>query len=430
LSDQQRLSNFAQGKKGSTEWEKKTFSEVIEVNNYPPLEKGEEQTYVAMGDLDEYERKVKDTSKKEYKYSAHRFQNGDTLFPKMSRCLELGKTAYVDVLDEDEIAFGSTEFMVMRPKSKKVLPKFVYYTVRREDIRQHALSWATGSTARRQRISTDLFDNLTIKVPPIEEQEEIVGLLDAIDAKIETNNRINEFLEEIGQTLHRSWFIDFDPYNEFKNSELGEIPVGFSIKTIEELCSEIKNGGTPDRSNSDYWKDGNIPWAKTGELVGRPIVETEEHVTKEGLEESNCELASQNSVLVALYGSSVGNTGIVGKEMAFNQACCNLKPKSQVGYPYLVLTLKSLKPQLKNVSVGSAQQNISQGVIKEQKVAVPPTSDLTRFKQLLEPAYEFMIKSMRENVSLNDIRQLLLPKLMSGELRLDPENNNKPMTNE
>lgn len=149
--------------------------------------------------------------------------------------------------------------------------------------------------------------------------------------------------------------------------------------SIEELCDDMKNGGTPDRSNSDYWDGGDIPWAKTGELVGEPIVTTEEHITDKGFEESNCKVASENSVLIALYGASVGDTGIVGKEMVFNQACCNLNAKSSIGYPFLIQTLKSLRSQLKNVSVGSAQQNISQEIIKEQKVAVPPESDITSF---------------------------------------------------
>lgn len=126
MNNQQRLSDFERSDKDNSEWEERTFSDVIEVNNYPSLEKGKEQTYVAMDHLDPFERKVKKTTDKEYKYSAPRFRNGDTLFPKMSRCLEIGKTAYVDVLDEDETAFGSTEFMVMRPKGDEILPKFIY----------------------------------------------------------------------------------------------------------------------------------------------------------------------------------------------------------------------------------------------------------------------------------------------------------------
>lgn len=131
------------------DWSNMKLSEVIEINDYPSLEKGEHYRYVSMDDLDVFDRKIKNSEQKEYKYSAPRFENGDTLFPKMSRCLENGKTAFVDILDQNEVAFGSTEFVVMSP-TDKVLPKFVYYTARRSNVVRRAFKWRNGTTARRQ----------------------------------------------------------------------------------------------------------------------------------------------------------------------------------------------------------------------------------------------------------------------------------------
>ena len=127
-----------EGNDQTTEWETRTLSDVIEINDYPSLEKGEEHTYVGMKNLDRNVRKIQKTKQKEYKYSGPRFENGDTLFARITPCLENGKTAYVDVLNEDEAAFGSTEFIVMSA-TDETLPKFVYYTARRPEVRQYAI---------------------------------------------------------------------------------------------------------------------------------------------------------------------------------------------------------------------------------------------------------------------------------------------------
>lgn len=429
MSNQEKLSDFAQGEQARAEWEERTFSEVIEVNNYPPLEKGEEQTYVAMDDLDEFERKVKRTSKKEYKYSAPRFKNGDTLFPKMSRCLELGKTAYVDVLDENEIAFGSTEFMVMRPKEEEVLPKFVYYTVRREDIRQHALSWATGSTARRQRISTDLFDNLTIKIPPVEEQKDIVGFVDAIDTKIETNNRINELLEEIAQSLYRSWFVDFDPYDDFKDSELGEIPVEFDVKTVEEIC-EINHSSIND-DNFDH-----------SEIEYLDISSTDQGKVQE-LQTYNIEDAPDRAKRVVNDGDTVLSTVRPGREqytymsepvdnLVVSTGFVVLRTKEEGPMTNELLYYSCTQPMiikyLENNTTGSAYPAVNLDVIRDMKLPIPPQGEVDRFSKKVEPSLAFKSAGKKENETLSDLRDTLLPKLISGEIRLDPDSNNEQTT--
>jgi type I restriction enzyme S subunit len=215
LSDQSDLEEFAEvdnqnkEKDAMKDWEERVFSDVIKINDYPSLEKGEEQTHVGMKHIEENVRKVQKTVKKEYKYSKPRFENGDTLFARITPCLENVKTAFVDILDEEEAATGSTEFLVMSA-TEDVLPKFVYYTARRPDVRQFAIKRMTGSSGR-QRVPTDVFDNISITVPPLEEQEKIVGFLDAIDTKIETNDRIIELCDSIAQTIFSYWFESFNP---------------------------------------------------------------------------------------------------------------------------------------------------------------------------------------------------------------------------
>lgn len=401
------------------QWENVVFSDVIEINNYPSAEKEEEYKSIGMSDVEKNVRKIQSWEVKEYSYSRPRFKNGQTIMARITPCLENGKTAFVDVLDDDEVAIGSTEFIVLS-ETEDIIPKFVYYTARRPEIRKFAIKRMTG-TSGRQRVPLDIFDNKEITIPPINEQRKIVEILDSLDSKIEVNSRVNEILEDIIQNIFKSWFINFDIYRNFKDSELGEIPETFEIVQIKDICEEIKNGGTPERSNSDYW-EGNIPWIKTGELNGNVISDTEEKITKEGFESNNCSLVDENTVLVALYGASVGNTGLTKIPATFNQACCSLQAKSDVGFGFLFQSLKHLKSKFKQLSRGSAQQNISQGIIKEQKIALPPSEDLEKFKECVHPFYEKMGANKEQSINLSEIRDTLLPKLMSGEIRVNDIN--------
>ena len=267
-------------------------------------------------------------------------------------------------------------------------------------------------------ITMDSFKDIDIPLPPLETQKKICNVLTSIDDKIEVNNRINANLEEMAQSIFKSWFVDLEPYEEFKDSELGEIPKQFEVAEVQDICSEIRNGGTPKRSNDDYW-GGDNPWIKTGELSGGVITDTEEKVTQQGLENNNCTLVDENTVLVALYGASVGNVGLTKIPATFNQACCSLSAKKEVGYGFVFQLLKYLKPRLKNLSRGSAQQNISQGIIKEQKLALPPNDDLQRFKELVHPLYDKMNYNSIQSRRLSELRNTLLPELMSGEVRVD-----------
>jgi len=153
--------------------------------------------------------------------------------------------------------------------------------------------------------------------------------------------------------------------------ELGkEIPKGWEVKPIKELCKSISNGGTPRRMESAFW-NGNINWYKTGELFDNPLLESEEKITEKGLNNSVCKLWDENTILVALYASpTVGRFGILKTKATSNQACSGLIAKDEIGYPFLFYTLLSKRGYFNNLAVGAAQQNINAEIVKETKEAV------------------------------------------------------------
>jgi type I restriction enzyme S subunit len=160
---------------------------------------------------------------------------------------------------------------------------------------------------------------------------------------------------------------------------LEEVPIG-------DFC-QTGSGGTPSRSKASRYFGGSIPWVKSGELRETVITETEECITKEGLEESAAKLLPVNTLLVALYGATVGRIGVLGVEAATNQAVCYIIPdERRADRKYLYYALQSKVPAWLSQRVGGGQPNISQGIIKDTKIPLPPLSEQKRIADILDKA--------------------------------------------
>lgn len=396
-----------------SEWKTRTFTEIISINDYPPLEKGHEHTYISMSDLNVYERKIQNKQQKEYKYSAPRFRNEDTLFPKMSRCLENGKTAYVDVLDEGEIAFGSTEFLVLRPK-EDILPKFIYYTVRRPDVWRKAFKWRNGTTARRQRISTDVFDEIEIDVPPIEEQEKIVEFLDALDSRFENNQREIKILEGIVRSIFRSWFVDFEPYDEFKDSERGEIPSEFEVVDFTDIAKVTYGYGFKSELFNE--SEEGVPVVRIRDIEESDIstYTPEEFDSKYWIEPGDVLAGMDGEFFVNIWKN---------KEAALNQRVCRFEgTKDCYSNMLLYFLIETPLKRLTQTKTGTTVKHLGKSDIDEIKVICPGEKSLEKFNKIVEPIYRLMVSHGLENNPLAETRDLLLPKLMTGEVRVSDIN--------
>ena len=300
------------------------------------------------------------------------------------------------------------------------------------------LSWA-GAGATRNALTKKMIESIEVRAPSdVCEQRAIARVLGALDDKIELNRRMSATLEEMARALFRSWFVDFDPVRakaegrpsglppdldalfpaSFEASELGEIPAGWEVKEIAELCTRIENGGTPSRAMPQYW-GGSIDWFKTSELVDGPLLSSQEKITLEGLSESSCKLWNAGTILIALYASpTVGRLGILEVPATSNQACCALLAKPEFGNLFLFYTLLSARDRLRNLAVGSAQQNISQRIVREHRVVAPTALLATAFQDSVQDLYRSASGGLRESRSLATIRDTLVPWLVSGQLRV------------
>jgi type I restriction enzyme S subunit len=284
----------------------------------------------------------------------------------------------------------------------------------------------------------------SIRVPPLPEQRAIAHILGTLDDKIELNRRMSETLEAMARALFKAWFVDFAPvraklegrwqagqslpglpahlYHLFPDrlvdSELGQIPKGWEVGTINDICSSIENGGTPRRMETQYW-NGSIPWFKTGELTDGPLLDSEEKITEIGLTKSSCKLWPTKTILVALYASpTVGRLGILETSATANQACSGLIAKANYGYLYLFYSLLFSRDRLQYIAAGAAQQNISQQVLRQHKIIIAPSVIAQFFHRHVEAAHQYQVLLIAECRALAGLRDALLPKLIRGEMRV------------
>lgn len=398
----------------------------IKFNPSESLKKGTIAKKIPMGALTEFQRKIEGYENSEY-ISGPKFKNGDTLVAKITPSLENGKTAYVDILIDDEVAFGSSEFIVLR-STKYTIPEFVYYFARSPLFRKTAISCMEGTSGRR-RVNEGKLKSIEFPFPDLYTQTSIAKVLSDLDSKIELNNKINQQLEEMAKTIYDYWFVQFDfPNDEGKpykssggkmvyNKELKrEIPEGWEVVQLKDVA-DTGSGGTPLSSVESYYKNGDIPWVNSGELNDSYIVSSNSYITEEGLNNSSAKLYQKNIILMAMYGATAGKVSIINIEATINQAICAIIPKSEYQIKFfLKYYLDDLYDYLVNLSSGSARDNLSQSKIRDIKVILPSRLLLNKFEKFVEKSVSKIFLNLIQNQSLSSLRDWLLPMLMNGQI--------------
>lgn len=313
---------------------------------------------------------------------------------------------------------------------------YIKYWINSPTMAAYISGQKDGSVA--ERINMPRIRALPIAVPPLPIQRQIASVLSAFDDKIELNRQMNRTLEQMARALFKSWFVDFDPVrakmrgeqpegmdaataalfpSELVEVDGREVPKGWEIKPISTLCQTIQNGATPKRLHDDFWLNGTINWFKTGELTESFLFDSEEKITEAGLKGSAAKLWPAGTVLIAIYAApTVGRLGILTQPSTSNQACSALIPKSEVGSYYIWHTLFEARTWLNTISIGAAQQNISKGVVEAIPAIVPNEPIMKCFNEQITVYWEMRKSIERESAHLAQLRDALLPRLLSGEV--------------
>ncbi|HEY4664941.1 MAG TPA: restriction endonuclease subunit S [Comamonas sp.] len=320
----------------------------------------------------------------------------------------------------------------------KINSKYLMFALRSPWCRHLMDTWA-NTTAQPTFNLKDL-GNLPISLPPPDVQKVIADFLSSIEHRITLLRKTNTTLEAIAQALFKSWFVDFDPVHakqqgrapagmdaqtaslfpdSFEESELGMVPKGWRVGKIADICSTISNGSTPSRSKAVFWENGSIPWFKTGELSDGFLINSSEFITHEALSGSSVKIFPKFAVLMAIYAApTVGRLGILTEEATFNQACTGMVAKENIGPWFLFWTLFNGRDWFNSRANGAAQQNISKAIVAAYELAIPNQPALDAFNRVVSALHESILLNSEKFSTLSKLRDTLLPRLISGQLRL------------
>lgn len=395
------------------------LSNIIQFNPTERLAKGTVAKKVPMEYLQPFTRAISDYETAEYS-GGSKFRNGDTLMARITPCLENGKTAYVSILDDGEVGFGSTEYIVFRNIEGVTDSKFVYYFVTSPWFREIAIKSMVGSSGR-QRVQQSVLENLEVNLPPLEEQRRIAGILGSLDDKIELNRRINANLEAQAQALFRSWFVD----NETQNNN-----PGFFNDIIQTTLSGDWGQETPKGNYiSEVYciRGADIPDIKCGDKGKLPT----RYILEKNLK--NKKLSENDLVVKISGGSPTQSTGRIclitralldrlGKDVICTNFCRALKPIPDYSF-FIYLYWQYLYNNntmfsYENGTTGIKNLNITDFINKEP-IIIPEKKKILEFNKVLQPFFDMIYKNGRESEYLSALRDTLLPKLMTGEIAIE-----------
>ena len=430
-----------------SEWQRSKLGDVIAVNPSRPLAKGSDSVYISMQQVETENRSISEIDHRAFKGSGARFQNGDTLLARITPCLENGKTAYVDFLNDEEVGHGSTEFIVLSGIEGVSDDLFVYYLARYPEFRNYAIVRMEGSSGR-QRVPAPTLKKYVFACPSYDEQRAIAHILGSLDDKIELNRRMNKTQEGMARAIFKSWFVDFDPVrakaegrdpglpNEiaalfpesFEDSELGEIPTGWELGVIGDIASTALGG----QWGKEKAEDGLVPVVC---LRGCDM----EDLRKEGyapkapvrfIKESAVEkrLPRENDLLIAASGAGpcgrpLWCSPLIKKAYSQTVLYSNFVKRFATSGPEYAVYLdrffheKFIDKSIQDFITGTSVPNLdSNGLLTSCRIVIPTKKILKAFYWQNQSIFKKLYAE--ENVVLSKIRGILLPKLISGELRV------------
>ncbi len=320
------------------------------------------------------------------------------------------------VKSSDKFYFKDGNLTWFRNYNRKlIVPLYLYLWTTSSVGKETLMRLSMG--AAQPALTISRLKNLSLNLPSVSVQQKIASILSTYDRLIENNARRIRLLEQMAENLYKEWFVRFR-FPEHENVEIvNGLPKGWErTKLIKNI--KTSSGGTPSRNKGEYYKNGTIPWIKTGELQDCILINTEECITEDAVKNSSAKLFPKGTLLMAMYGVNVGKLGISEIEATCNQACCVFTPKHIDYRYYLFHYLKSIREYLLSISFGAAQQNLSQELIKSIRVLFPDEETNISFVKEVQPLFKEISIIQQQNQLLTRQRDLLLPRLMSGKLEV------------
>jgi type I restriction enzyme, S subunit len=414
-------------------WRHLVFSQAVMINPRIALKRGIEYPFVEMSEIQPGQKYVLASVTRAFNGGGAKFSSGDTLMARITPCLENGKIAHF-WNSQNCSAYGSTEFIVLRGKDGISDNQFVYYLTISQPIRAFVIGQMIG-TSGRQRVPTNAFDFLEIDLPPLPEQRAIARILSSLDDKIELNRQTNQTLESIAQALFKDWFVDFGPVRTkseggqpYLAPEIWELfpdklddegkPVGWETRTLASVTCEIRRGISPK-----YIEQGGVCVLNQkcirNHIVSLSSARRHDYNAKNiiGRELTKGDILV-NSTGVGTLGRvaqiwTIPETTIVDSHVTIIRAANkNLSI-------YLGINIMQRESEIEHLGEGSTgQTELSRLRLGEMKVLIPDQKILVSFDEMTDSLIKISESNNTQSQTLAQTRDLLLPKLMSGEIRV------------
>lgn len=379
-----------------------------------------------------------DLSEKSYtdaEHFAHRIRRAKPQFGDLIITREAPMGEVCMVPKALECCVGQRQ-VLLRPNPKKVLPRFLLYVIQSPFV-QHQIRWNEGTGSTVSNIRIPVLKCIRIPLPSLEWQAQIADTLGSLDDRITLLRETNTTLEAIAQALFKSWFVDFDPVrakaegrepegvppevvdlfpNELVESELGMIPKGWGCVPFDQTVKVI-GGGTPKTTVDEYW-GGDIPWFSVVDAPAEGnvfVIRTEKQITELGLANCSARLLAEGTTIISARGT-VGKVALTGVPMAMNQSCYALQGKHSDWYFTYYSTLR-LVSALQQRAHGSVFSTITRDTLSGINIAWPSGNAIKAFELAVGNLMEGVKANLLRARTLTDIRDTLLPRLMSGKLR-------------
>jgi type I restriction enzyme S subunit len=321
----------------------------------------------------------------------------------------------------------SMDLAKLKPKEKVgIINKFLYYLLLSHYFKGYCRAHSTGTTVLH--LKTEDIKNFKFGLPPLKEQQKIAEILSSLDEKIELNIKMNKTLEEIAKTIFKRWFINFEfpneegkPYKssggEFINSELGEIPKGWRVGKIKEF-GKVITGKTPTTKDKENF--GNkYPFIKIPDMNDTYTILTSTYLSEKGRELMKNRELPPNSICVSCI-ATVGLVSLTAENISFtNQQINSIVCNEEISPYFVYLYMKILKNHIENLGMGgTATLNVNKKVFENIKIILPEQKILNKFHKIVNPIFSKILNNQKEIQTLTKIRDTLLPKLITGKIRV------------
>ena len=362
----------------------------------------------------------------------YRLESGDIVVARTGN-----STGENYLYDSEEKSIFASYLIRFRIDKSIAEPGYVWRCMRSPSWWDFVNGAKTGSA--QAGANAKVLGSFKFELRSLPEQKTIAHILGTLDDKIELNRKTNETLEEIAKALFKSWFVDFDPVrakaegrptglpaeisdlfpDSFEKSELGEIPRGWEVKPIGDVADCV-GGSTPSTDEPSYWEGGKHWWATPKDLssLSEPfLLGTARKITDAGLSEISSGVLPPGTVLLSSR-APVGYLVVATIPVSINQGFIALRPNKRASSVFLLNWCFNNLQQIKDRSSGTTFAEISKAAFRPIQCVLPPAPLIEAITQTIQPLYDRVVESMRESSSLSSMRDTLLPKLISGELRV------------